>query len=177
MAIDWVAEHFEGEPRESRRHFHCPPPFALRTSLHFVPSPRRRCAEALFSSYREHMMCITLEKLRTHLETEHESLEVGFVKFDLVRALHTQHARTRTAHSTGPCCPPRSANRRVCPRRGREGGHEIRKMGWGGRGGAMRTPLTGVHVLRSGPLCRMVTARSNQRKCVLCWWTLGCRWG
>eukprot|EP01052_Picozoa_sp_SAG31_P030492 SAG31_NODE_3131_length_4641_cov_1.488771_4_plen_100_part_00 len=34
--------------------------------------------EALFASYREHMMCITLDKLKAHLESEHETLEHGF---------------------------------------------------------------------------------------------------
>lgn len=39
--------------------------------------------EALFSAYREHMMCIALDKLRQHLEEEHETLEHGFARFDL----------------------------------------------------------------------------------------------
>eukprot|EP01043_Picozoa_sp_COSAG02_P041649 COSAG02_NODE_3469_length_6691_cov_9.305218_8_plen_508_part_00 len=39
--------------------------------------------EALFGAYREHMMCITLDKLRQHLEQEHETLEHGYARFDL----------------------------------------------------------------------------------------------
>jgi hypothetical protein len=39
--------------------------------------------EALFGAYREHVMCVTLDKLRQHLLEEHESLEHGCARFDL----------------------------------------------------------------------------------------------